>query len=57
MFKNWLKSEKGATALEYAMIAAGVSVFIMVAVFAFGDALYEIFYSDLPALLDNSDGE
>ena len=43
-FKSCFSCEKGATAIEYTMIAAGVSMAIMAAVFLFGDdmaALYD----------------
>jgi pilus assembly protein Flp/PilA len=33
----------GATAIEYGLLAAGVSVFILVAVFAMGDELNNLF--------------
>ena len=34
---NFVKSENGATAIEYALIATGISIAIIGAVFAFGD--------------------
>lgn len=42
----------GATAIEYALIAGGIALVISVAVFAFGDAVYDLLYSDLPTALD-----
>ena len=38
-----LADELGATAIEYGLLAAGVSVFILVAVFAMGDELNNLF--------------
>lgn len=35
--------DAGATAIEYGLIAAGISVFILVAVFAMGDELNDLF--------------
>jgi len=35
--------ERGATAIEYGLIAAGIAVAISVAVFAFGDDLSTLF--------------
>lgn len=34
--KNFLKDESGATAIEYALVAAGISVAIVTAVATFG---------------------
>jgi pilus assembly protein Flp/PilA len=43
-FKNaYLKNEGGATAIEYSLIAAGISIAIVAAVFAFGDDLEALF--------------
>jgi len=39
-FKDaYLKNESGATAIEYGLIAAGISLAIVAVVFAFGDQL------------------
>ena len=43
--------ESGATAIEYAMIAAGVSVSIVGAVMGLGSNLKTTFYDKLAALL------
>lgn len=43
--------ERGATAIEYAMIAAGVSVAIIGAVSSLGSHLKTTFYDKLAALL------
>lgn len=39
----YMADEKGATAIEYGLIAAGISLVIIVAAFAFGDELNEVF--------------
>lgn len=43
----WAEND-GATAIEYGLIAAGVSLAIAAAVFAFGDTLNDLFFSQLP---------
>ena len=40
---NWWKNRDGATAIEYALIAAGISLSIVAAVFTFGDEIGELF--------------
>lgn len=42
----YLTNEDGATAIEYALIAAGISLAIVASVFAFGDEL-EVLFSGL----------
>lgn len=43
-WKNaYLKDENGATAIEYSLIAAGISLAIVAAVFAFGADLQTLF--------------
>jgi len=39
----YAKDESGATAIEYSLIAAGISLAIVAAVFAFGDQLQVLF--------------
>lgn len=39
----YLKNEDGATAIEYGLIAAGISLAIVALVFAFGDELRNVF--------------
>ena len=39
----YLKDENGATAIEYALIAAGISLAIVASVFAFGGELNNLF--------------
>lgn len=49
----YLKDENGATAIEYALIAAGISLAIVASVFAFGDELENLF-NNLTGHLDGS---
>ncbi len=42
----YMMDEKGATAIEYGLIAAGIAVGISVVVFTFGDDL-EALFSDM----------
>lgn len=44
-FAKLKKNERGATAIEYALIASIVSVVIITALFVVGDALTETFNS------------
>jgi pilus assembly protein Flp/PilA len=39
----YISNEDGATAIEYALIAAGISLAIVAAVFTFGDELEVLF--------------
>lgn len=39
----YMQSEEGATAIEYGLIAGGISLAIVAALFAFGDQLGETF--------------
>lgn len=39
MKQAYLNNEEGATAIEYALMAAGISLGIIAVVFAFGDQL------------------
>lgn len=41
--QSYVKSDEGATAIEYGLIAAGISLAIVAAVFAFGDDLERVF--------------
>jgi pilus assembly protein Flp/PilA len=43
MLKKFLKSEAGATAIEYGLIAAGIAVAIAVVVFTVGSQLNILF--------------
>ncbi len=49
----YVKNEDGATAIEYALIAAGISLAVVAAVFAFGDQL-EVLFQGLTGALDGS---
>lgn len=50
--KMFARNERGATAIEYALIATGISLAITVSVFFFGQQLYTLLYEDLPSVLD-----
>ena len=41
--KAFFKDENGATAIEYGLIAAGIAIAILAAVFTLGDSLNNIF--------------
>ena len=43
--KEFFRSESGATAIEYGLIAAGIAVAIIAAVFALGDEIKAFFTS------------
>ncbi len=46
MFKfldRWSREENGATAIEYGLMVAGISIMLLVAVFAFGDNVNTMF--------------
>lgn len=42
-FYAFLFCQKGTTAIEYALIAAGISVAIMAVVYAFGDDVADLY--------------
>jgi pilus assembly protein Flp/PilA len=42
-FRRFLRDEKAATAIEYGLIAAGIAVAIIAAVFALGDDIKNFF--------------
>lgn len=50
-FSKFLRSSKGATAIEYGLIAAGIAVAIAVVVFALGSTVNNLFGNTLTALL------
>ncbi len=52
----YVKNEKGATAIEYGLIAAGISLAIVAAVYAFGDDLNALF-GGLGDSLTNTGGD
>jgi pilus assembly protein Flp/PilA len=39
IFTGFMKNNSGATAVEYALIASGISIFIMAAVYSLSDQL------------------
>ena len=41
--ESFVRSESGATAIEYGLIAAGIAVAISTVVFAMGDSLVALF--------------
>jgi pilus assembly protein Flp/PilA len=45
LLKRFVKDESGATAIEYGLIAAGISVAIIVAVNTLGSSLNAVFTS------------
>jgi pilus assembly protein Flp/PilA len=49
---RYLRLQRGATAIEYGLLAAGIAMAIAVAVFLFGDAIYSLLYVDLATALD-----
>lgn len=49
-FLLWIKGTRGATAIEYALIATGISLFIATSVYFFGEQLSTLFYDTLPAI-------
>lgn len=48
--QDFLADERGATAIEYAMIAAGVGAFIAATVLGMGSELKTTFYDKLASL-------
>ena len=48
----WWHCCKGATAIEYGLIAAGISLVIAASIFAFGDELNTLFFDQLNGALD-----
>jgi pilus assembly protein Flp/PilA len=50
MFRNFLSNESGATAIEYGLIAAGISVAIITVVAGLGSKLNATFTSVQTAL-------
>jgi pilus assembly protein Flp/PilA len=49
----YIQSKEGATAIEYGLIAGGISLAIVAAVFAFGDDLGSVF-NTMSAAMDNA---
>lgn len=42
-FAGWLKNLKGATAIEYSLVAAGIALVIAATVYALGDELLGLY--------------
>lgn len=51
-FSEWTKSESGATAIEYSLIAAGIALAIAAIIYGLGDTIYDLLYSRLPDAFD-----
>jgi Flp pilus assembly pilin Flp len=50
-WRHFLADQNAATAIEYAMIAAGVGAFIAATVMGLGSSLKETFYDKLASIL------
>jgi Flp pilus assembly pilin Flp len=46
--RSFLSSDEAATSIEYGLIAAGIALAILVVVFALGDTVFDLLYSQLP---------
>jgi Flp pilus assembly pilin Flp len=53
-FKKWLRETGGATAIEYSLIAAGISLAITTFIFIFGQDLSDVFEGLAGALDGNA---
>jgi pilus assembly protein Flp/PilA len=51
LVRRYLGDDRGATAIEYALVAAGVGAAIAATVFGFGSNLKTVFYDKIAALL------
>ena len=51
LMRQFLVCERGATAIEYALIACGVGAAIASTVFSFGSSLKTTFYDKIAAML------
>ena len=51
---RFLRCNNGATAIEYAMIAAGVSIAVIGGVTSLGSTINETFYQKLQAVIGSS---
>lgn len=49
--RRFLRAQEGATAIEYAMIASGISIAIAATVTSLGSAIKTTFYDKLSSLL------
>ncbi len=55
-YQAFIRCEKGATAIEYGLIAAGIAVAISAVVFTFGDELAAMF-SDMSTTIGNAQAQ
>ncbi len=53
VLRSYLADTKAATAIEYTLIAAGISLAIAGAVYMFGGNVYTLFFEDLPNALNH----
>lgn len=51
-WRSYCGDQNGATAIEYGLIAALISLAIAASVFAFGDSLNDLFFVQLLGLFD-----
>lgn len=49
--RKLISDQSGATAIEYGLIAAGISIGITASVFLFGDTLNDLFFTGLTGML------
>ena len=54
---NRRDEEKGASAVEYGLLIAGIAALIVVIVFAFGDNIRDIFDDTCDAIQGSADGQ
>ncbi len=50
--QSYLSDKCGATATEYALIGAGISVVLIASIYLFGDELEALYNETLPGALD-----
>jgi pilus assembly protein Flp/PilA len=55
-FHRFLRAEDGATAIEYAMIASGVSIAIIAGVTSLGSNVKTTFYDKLTVIIGSGSG-
>lgn len=52
---SFMPDKRGATATEYALIAAGISVVLIASIYLFGDELEALYNETLPGALDGEE--
>ena len=52
---SYIQSQTGGTAIEYALIAAGISVTLIASIYLFGDELEALYTETLPGALDGAE--